>query len=489
MNFNEENFISYQIETNENQIKLIFPKSQSKYNIEILLSKNEEKVIFKAENIDINSYYFLNKFSINGFNRKNNNSTTYNNSDDFFDDLKNIIQKYKINLEETSDNMYLIFDNHINLILKKKYYCQKKIDSEIVNKINNQTKNIEIIGNKMNNFKEAVIEQNKVINNINNKINNINTNFKNIIDDFNNINNILKNTLNNKNENNGTLSQSVKCKKEKSQKFIRNQRCFFFNSKFLLFLNIIFFVFVFKLYFFFILVEEKLNISTEQREKLYSQSSNFQNIFNLFEGFEGFSEEEENNFSPQEKSESIKTSEIKLTEFLNTIKKYDINMIFLDDNISNINIMSNTTDEIKEAKKYMKKQIMKIKNNNNISNIKFILKYTKEYSRLDFYINCQNIKDHLICIQNKDGNILYIYSTDIARLMTDFALFEKININNNGIIYIYQKNNNNVKSKSKEEFLIYYIKNILNFVNNNNNKNYKGEIYNIKVYEIKYESF
>ena len=130
---------------------------------------------------------------------------------------------------------------------------------------------------------------------------------------------------------------------------------------------------------------------------------------------------------------------------------------------------------------------MKIKNNNNISDVNFILKYTKEYSKLDFYINCQNILDNLIYIQNKNGSILYIYSNDIIRLMTDFALYEKININNNGIIYIFQQVNNYVKEKSKEEFLIYYIKNILDFVNNN--ENYKGEILNLKIYEIKYESF
>ena len=48
MNFNENNFLPYQIEANKNIIKLIFSKSQSKYNIEIFLSKNKEKIIFRA---------------------------------------------------------------------------------------------------------------------------------------------------------------------------------------------------------------------------------------------------------------------------------------------------------------------------------------------------------------------------------------------------------------------------------------------------------
>ena len=230
-------------------------------------------------------------------------------------------------------------------------------------------------------------------------------------------------------------------------------------------------------------MKEKIEISSKQREKLFTKYSYFESLFKLFENF---SDEEENEFNSQKKFENIKSTQNKLNEFLNSIKEYDINMTFINDNISNFNI-SNNIDEINETKQYMKKQIMNIKNNNNISDVNFILKYTKEYSKFDFYINCQNILDNLIYIQNKNGSILYIYSNDIIRLMTEFALYEKININNNGIIYIFQQVNNYVKAKSKEEFLIYYIKNILDFVNNN--ENYKGEILNLKIYEIKYESF
>ena len=483
MNFNENNFLPYQIEANKNIIKLIFSKSQSKYNIEIFLSKNKEKIIFRAENIGINSFYFYNKYSINILNMKINNNETYSNSDEFFDDLKNIFQKNRINLEENKDKMNLIFDNNINLILKKKYFCQNKINSDLVNKLNNQTKKINIIESQMNHFDEAVTKQNEVINNINNKIDNNNTNIKNIIEDFNNINNNLKNYLTTRNEKNETLPQSTKSKKEKINKYIENKRCFFFNSKFLFFLNIFFFIIVYNLYFFLDSMKEKIEISSKQREKLFTKYSYFESLFKLFENF---SDEEENEFNSQKKFENIKSTQNKLNEFLNSIKEYDINMTFINDNISNFNI-SNNIDEINETKQYMKKQIMKIKNNNNISDVNFILKYTKEYSKLDFYINCQNILDNLIYIQNKNGSILYIYSTDIIRLMTEFALYEKININNNGIIYIFQQVNNYVKAKSKEEFLIYYIKNILDFVNNN--ENYKGEILNLKIYEIKYESF
>ena len=213
MNFNENNFLPYQIEANKNIIKLIFSKSQSKYNIEIFLSKNKEKIIFRAENIGINSFYFYNKYSINILNMKINNNEAYSNSDEFFDDLKNIFQKNKINLEENKDKMNLIFDNNINLILKKKYFCQNKINSDLVNKLNNQTKKINIIESQMNHFDEAVTKQNEIINNINNKIDNNNTNIKNIIEDFNNINNNLKNYLTTRNEKNETLPQSTKSKK------------------------------------------------------------------------------------------------------------------------------------------------------------------------------------------------------------------------------------------------------------------------------------
>ena len=482
MKSKEDNFLSYQIETNENKIKLIFPKSQSKYNIEILLSKNKEKIIFKAENININSYYFYNKFNIDAFNMKINNNTIYSNSDEFFEDLRITIQKNKIYLEENKDKMNLIFDNNINLTLKKKYFCQNRINSELINKINNQTKNIKINENQINHFDEVAIGQKQVINNINNKIDNINTNIKNIIEDFNNINNILKNILNTQNGKNKSLSQTKKKKNEKNNNNFQSQRCFFFNSKFLLFLNILFYIIVYNLYFSISLVKEKLETSAKQTEKLYTQSSYFESLLKLFENLH---EEEENNFDSKEKTEINQASQIKLNEFLNYIKKYNINMTFLDANISHINLMSNNIDEINEAKEYMKKQIMNI--NNNISDINFILKYTKEYSRLDFYINCQNIKDNLICIQNKNGNILYIFSTDVIRLMIDFALYEKTNINKNGTIYIFKQVSNYVESKSEKEFLIYYIKNIFDFVNNN--ENYKGEISNLKIYELKYECF
>lgn len=475
--------MSNHINIKEHLIKISFPKSKPKYNIEILFPKNKEYLFFKAENIDIASYYFHRKYGLMDLSKKISDIES-NKLEDFFIYLKDIVTKFNINIEESEDKLYLTFnhkdnnDNNIYFILKKEYFCQSRINSVFVDKFNHQTKNIKIIEKQIDHFSEDIDKQQKLINNINSKIDNINNIIKNIFDDFNNINNILNKTVNSQEEKNKETSQLFKnSKKEINTTSKRNQIYFVFTSNFLFFLIIIFFLIIYYLYSYIISLKEKIIISAEEIQKIYSRAPYFQEMFKLIENNSELEENEDEN--------SKEKSEIKINNFLNAIKEYDMNMMFFDGNLS-LNLMSRNMNEIDQTKKYLKKEIINIKNDKNISDVNFILKYTKEYSKMDFYINCQKLEDHLISIQNKNGNLIYIYSNDIINLMKDFLMDEIVHKNKNCSIYLFQQRENYNKTKTNEELLKYYIRNIIDFINNSNN--YKGEILYLKIYEIEYET-
>ena len=162
-----------------------------------------------------------------------------------------------------------------------------------------------------------------------------------------------------------------------------------------------------------------------------------------------------------------------------------MHLIFFDENLI-LNLTSRNMNVIAQMEKYLKKEIINIKNDNKISDVNFILKYTNEYTRLDFYINCQKLKEHLISIQNKNGNLIYIYSNDIINLMNDFLIDDVVNENNNCSIYMFQQRENYNKTKTNEELLEYYIRNVIDFINSSNN--YRGEILYLKIYEIEYKT-
>ena len=478
--------MSNQISIEDNLIKISFPISKSKYIIEIFFPKNKDYINFKAKNIGIASYYFHRNYGQIDLSKKIGNISS-NNLEDFFDYLKDIIRRYDINLEENDDKLYLTLDNNANgdnndnniyFILKKEYFCQNRINSVFIDKLNNQTKNIKIIEKQMEHFSEDVNKQKNLFNNINSKIDNINNIIKNIIGDFNDINNNLDKALDSQKETDKETTKLLKDnKKETKAKSKRNKISFFFSSKFLFFLNIIFFIIMYHLFSYLILLKEKLAISTEQIQKIYSSLSYFQNIFQSIEDNTELDENEEENIKEK--------SEIKFNNFINTIKKKDMHLIFFDENLS-LNLTSRNMNVIAQMEKYLKKEIINIKNDNKISDVNFILKYTNEYTRLDFYINCQKLKEHLISIQNKNGNLIYIYSNDIINLMNDFLIDDVVNENNNCSIYMFQQRENYNKTKTNEELLEYYIRNVIDFINSSNN--YRGEILYLKIYEIEYKT-
>ena len=61
-----------------------------------------------------------------------------------------------------------------------------------------------------------------------------------------------------------------------------------------------------------------------------------------------------------------------------------------------------------------------------------------------------------------------------------------MNENSNCSIYMFQQRENYNKTKTNEELLEYYIRNVIDFINSSNN--YRGEILYLKIYEIEYKT-
>ena len=124
-------------------IHFTFDNSNEKYDLKIYITKNEEFIIFKIEEIDKISFtYFYEKFDIEELNKKFKDKISTGDIKKAFNDLKNIIKQSKIRIEKENNNLNLIIfrgtendKNKLNFILRKKYICQEKIAFKIYIKI------------------------------------------------------------------------------------------------------------------------------------------------------------------------------------------------------------------------------------------------------------------------------------------------------------------------------------------------------------------
>ncbi len=208
-------------------IHFTFDNSNEKYDLKIYITKNEEFIIFKIEEIDKISFtYFYEKFDIEELNKKFKDKISTGGIKKAFNDLKNIIEQSKIRIEKENNNLNLIIfrgtendKNKLNFILRKKYICQEKINQISIDVTNKDFKKLKQLENSSNNLDKILQSHSDIINNINNKINNINNSIQNLYKDLNQINNTFKN-----------MSKRKEQKFEKSNKKMENNNYREYNT-------------------------------------------------------------------------------------------------------------------------------------------------------------------------------------------------------------------------------------------------------------------
>jgi hypothetical protein len=455
----------------EEYLQLSFPNSDPKYIIKIYLSKNKGAIIFKIEEINNVTHYFYEKFDPRDFSKKYKGIISQENILAAFNDIKKIIKEKEIKIEEGKKKIYLIFlqknENEkadVIFILRKKYICQNKINKIYIEKINSNLKILKSIEIKMNNLDKTLEDHNIIINNVKNKITNINNKIQNIYNEINNINNALKNSFKPKEKEFIKDNTNVSNKKITINKNPKIRQSVFL----LVFLNIFFFILIYNLFNCFSSVKEDFDITTEQREKFYDKFPIIETIFGEYS----------DNFKSEiTKHNGNKTSIIEYNslEINDIIKNLDLRTIFLD---TNLNLINN-----QEVLKSIQSEIIEIKNN-SIREVNLILKYSKENSLNNFSNNLQSNKENLIYIQNKKGKIIYIFSSNIIKLIEDI-MNKKLEKVRNNIIYIFKEKENCEENISKENIFKETIDIIFSFINSYDNS-YIENVYDLKIYEVNY---
>ena len=160
-------------------------------------------------------------------------------------------------------------------------------------------------------------------------------------------------------------------------------------------------------------------------------------------------------------------------ESVNYIKDLNIKTIIMEEKD---NLISNS-----DIIKYLKMQIIGIKNN-TINSVDIKLKYSKENSKMDFYINLQNSKENLIYFKDENGSIIYIFCSNIIKLMENL-MNKNVKKLKNSEIYIFIKSFG--QNLSDKEIIFKYIINIFLFIDGYNKSSILDAV-DLKIYDIIY---
>ena len=203
MLFQENDNDSKEVQITKDNIKIPLYYKDEKYLINIYASKDNINIIFKLEKGKIQTYYFLEKFDLKDFKRKNKLFLNYTNIDDIFILFKDISKTYFINLEIKGIKISIIFKNintnaAFKFSLKKKIVSQERLNPLIVEQIQDNKVKLKTLKNQVIKLDKNLQIKNHIINSINTSITNIN-NILNNISIINTNNNSILNTASTKN--------------------------------------------------------------------------------------------------------------------------------------------------------------------------------------------------------------------------------------------------------------------------------------------------
>lgn len=197
---NKENENGQIVENNNDIIQISSNIGEDIYIINIYCSKDKSKIIFKVEQERIQTFYFYEKYDLKDFKQKSKQFMSKENIKEIFVILKQIIEKNTPKLEKNKLKMnFIIFNKSEEILsfsLRKKIVSQKRLNSLLVEQIQNNKSKIKAIKKQYVKYDKSLKNQNGSIDNINNRIDTINNNIENIIEDI----KIINCNINNLNE-------------------------------------------------------------------------------------------------------------------------------------------------------------------------------------------------------------------------------------------------------------------------------------------------
>ena len=435
MNLNEKDNDNEneQKEENSDIIQIPINLKEENYIIKIYKSKDNSKIIFKAELKNIQTFYFYEKFDLKDFHHQNNQFIQIKNIEDAFNILKGIVKTNSTKLEQDSIKMNVLFFNESKTIatfcLRKKSFSQNRFNLLLIEQIQNNKSKIKSLKKQAIKFDKTVKNQNDLINELKNKIDMINNNINNnIITSLININTNITNSIQNqenKNEekttkNNLNINKNINIKNKinsNEKEIIENDNAQidlnekkdknnFENKenngetiyKFSILLNILIFILIAYLFFYFLQLKYELNSEKKLEEKLRNKMSILDFFDNLSDEEINYIElnidklklKEEDNIKIKNKSFNInagvKQDEHKINNPKTTISKYQKDIINKNETNNTNNTANN--NEIDEVNNITKEKIndidyskeSKIENNNCIDFFKNIF---NEYIEFD----------------------------------------------------------------------------------------------------------
>ena len=429
MIFNEnenDNDNAQKDEENPDMIKISQNIEEVKYIIKIYKSKDHSTIVFKAEQENIQTFYFYEKFDLMDFKQKNKDFVQFENIDDAFNTLKIIIEASSTKIEKKSLIMNISFINDSKIVtlfsLRKKIVSQNRLNPLLVEQIQNNKSKIKALKKQVIKLDKSTKNQNELINNLNNKIDDIKNKINDIISSINNINEAVSNSIKNEENSNEEKTNKISNINKKMNNYIKNNsnekkekvsenNAIDLNEKennslnenkkkeggvmynIPLILNIFIFIFIAYLYLYFYELKKELNFEKNKKEKIRNKYSILDFADDLTDdeikyielNIDKLNEEEKNIKKKQSYNliNNLKKNKRKKNKG-NISKKQKINK---NDNIPNSKEINQNIDILKEKNNEMElsKEIKNEKNNKNKNK-----NNNKKINKEDIKINIAN---------------------------------------------------------------------------------------------------
>ena len=429
MIFNEnenDNDNAQKDEENPDMIKISQNIEEVKYIIKIYKSKDHSTIVFKAEQENIQTFYFYEKFDLMDFKQKNKDFVQFENIDAAFNTLKIIIEASSTKIEKKSLIMNISFINDSKIValfsLRKKIVSQNRLNPLLVEQIQNNKSKIKALKKQVIKLDKSTKNQNELINNLNNKIDDIKNKINDIISSINNINEAVSNSIKNEENSNEEKTNKISNINKKMNNYIKNNsnekkekvsenNAIDLNEKennslnenkkkeggimynIPLILNIFIFIFIAYLYLYFYELKKELNFEKNKKEKIRNKYSILDFADDLTDdeikyielNIDKLNEEEKNIKKKQSYNliNNLKKNKRKKNKG-NISKKQKINK---NDNIPNSKEINQNIDILKEKNNEMElsKEIKNEKNNKNKNK-----NNNKKINKEDIKINIAN---------------------------------------------------------------------------------------------------
>ena len=414
MIFNEnenDNDNAQKDEENPDMIKISQNIEEVKYIIKIYKSKDHSTIVFKAEQENIQTFYFYEKFDLMDFKQKNKDFVQFENIDAAFNTLKIIIEASSTKIEKKSLIMNISFINDSKIVtlfsLRKKIVSQNRLNPLLVEQIQNNKSKIKALKKQVIKLDKSTKNQNELINNLNNKIDDIKNKINDIISSINNINEAVSNSIKNEENSNEEKTNKISNINKKMNNYIKNNsnekkekvsenNAIDLNEKennslnenkkkeggvmynIPLILNIFIFIFIAYLYLYFYELKKELNFEKNKKEKIRNKYSILDFADDLTDDEIKYIELNIDKLNEEEKNIKKKQSYNLINNLKKNKRKKNKGNISKKqkNNIPNSKEINQNIDILKEKNNEMElsKEIKNEKNNKNKNNNKNIIK-------------------------------------------------------------------------------------------------------------------